>query len=73
MKEYGLFPTPLGYNTEYNPKVDATMANSFGVAAFRFGHSQVSNFVELIDKHKQMIVMKVEETFNRPTAVSISI
>ena len=69
MKEYDLYSSPKGFNTVYNPKVDATMANSFGAAAFRFGHSQVSNFVELVDKHKQMVVMKVEETFNRPTAV----
>ena len=70
MKAYSLYSSPMGYATVYNPKADATMANAFGVAAFRFGHSQVPGDVALVNNHQQRAVLKVEETFNRPTTVS---
>ena len=44
MEKYGLWSTPLDHNTVYDPSVDATVKNAFGVAAFRFGHSQIPNF-----------------------------
>ena len=70
MKEYELYSTPIGHNTVYNPSVDATMANAFGVAAFRFGHSQVPGDVALTNAHHQTMSLRIEETFNRPTTVS---
>ena len=71
MQDYDLFPTPKGHNTVYDPTADATMANAFGAAAFRFGHSQVSADVVLIDDHNHRTSLKIEETFNRPAAVSV--
>ncbi|XP_076115704.1 peroxidase-like protein [Mytilus galloprovincialis] len=46
MDIFGLRSTPSGFNTQYNPSVNAATRNSFGAAAYRFGHSLVGSLVE---------------------------
>lgn len=39
MTHLDLNPQPSGYFHGYNESVDASVANSFAAAAFRFGHT----------------------------------
>ncbi|KAF2896233.1 hypothetical protein ILUMI_09939 [Ignelater luminosus] len=53
MRLFGLNLERTGYYKGYNPKVNPTPANSFGTAAFRFGHSLVQNsFVRRDSAHR---------------------
>lgn len=46
MNIFGLRSAPFRHNTRYHPGVDASTRNSFGAAAYRFGHSLLGSFVE---------------------------
>ena len=46
MDLFGLRSKPVGFQTCYNPSANAAVRNSFGGAAYRFGHSLVGSFVE---------------------------
>lgn len=43
------------YSNGYDPLVDATVANSFSSAAYRFGHSLVQSKFDRYDKHHNLI------------------
>ncbi|VDI73713.1 Hypothetical predicted protein, partial [Mytilus galloprovincialis] len=43
MDMFGLRSTPSGFNTQYNPSINAANRNSFEAAAYRFGHSFVGS------------------------------
>ncbi|KAF7989755.1 hypothetical protein HCN44_008429 [Aphidius gifuensis] len=43
------------YSKGYDPAVDATVANSFSSAAYRFGHSLVQSKFDRYDKHHNLI------------------
>ena len=47
---YGLMGPSLGY-TSYDVTIDATISNSFAVAAFRFAHSTIPNFIKLVNTY----------------------
>ncbi|KAL7641463.1 UNVERIFIED_CONTAM: hypothetical protein RMT77_007334 [Armadillidium vulgare] len=49
MNLYGLFPLKHKYFEGYRDNVDATIANVFGTAAFRFGHTLVTDHFRLYD------------------------
>jgi hypothetical protein len=66
--KYSLLPKIGGHNTVYNPKVNPSISNVFGVAAFRFGHSQIPNNQILFSLvHKPIQSLPIEKTFNRPS------
>jgi len=68
MKAYGLYSKPKGFSTVYDPKVNPTVSNAFGVAAFRYGHSQIPNLQgQLYNDFKKIKAVPVERTFNRPS------
>ncbi|XP_021361140.1 peroxidase-like protein [Mizuhopecten yessoensis] len=70
MRAHGLYSTPKGHHTVYNPKVNPTASNVFGVAAFRFGHSQIPNLQGMRDPHTQVTkTVPIQYTFNRPAMI----
>ncbi|XP_033757666.1 lactoperoxidase-like [Pecten maximus] len=67
MQVHGLYSTPKGHHTVYNPNVNPTIANVFGAAAFRSGHSSVPNTQGIKDPQThQSIEVKTESTYFRP-------
>lgn len=50
MEKAGIVPLTKGYYKGYDPKIDASIANAFSVAAFRMGHTLVQGLVKLIDE-----------------------
>ncbi|VDI22803.1 Hypothetical predicted protein [Mytilus galloprovincialis] len=67
MIKYELFSAETGFDTVYNKMVDATVKNSFGAAAFRFGHSQITNFQSRMNsQYYRYSETPIEQTFNRP-------
>ncbi|KAL5022468.1 hypothetical protein ScPMuIL_001623 [Solemya velum] len=67
MKTYGIYSSEGSFSNCYNPKIDPTVSNVFGVAAFRHGHSQIPDIQSFTDKnfHTQTDT-PIEFTFNRP-------
>jgi hypothetical protein len=46
---------PSGYYEGYNISINPTVANAFGTAAFRFGHSLVQSKLKRCDKFHRII------------------
>ncbi|KAK3589591.1 hypothetical protein CHS0354_043052 [Potamilus streckersoni] len=70
MTKYNLKSTPKGFNTVYNPKRKATTANSFAVAAFRFGHSQIPRYQARVSHdYQHMTKTPIEFTYHNPHMV----
>jgi Animal haem peroxidase len=63
--------TTLTPYTGYNENVDPRIANVFGAAAFRFGHSLLSSTVVRLDANNQSIgSVLLQATFFQPTQIS---
>ena len=60
----GLMPSANGHNNVYDPNVDATISNVFGVSAFRFGHTLLQNTVLYMKEQGHQV--RNEMAFNRP-------
>src|SRR5207249_11017403 len=57
--------------TGYNENVDPSIANVFGAAAWRFGHSLLSATVQLFDANNQLIGnTRLQTSFFAPTQIS---
>ncbi|XP_060065975.1 peroxidase-like protein [Ylistrum balloti] len=67
MKAFKLELRESGFSYLYKERADATVANVFGVAAFRFGHSQITNIqAQYSPSHKPTKTVVIESTFHRP-------
>ncbi|XP_063411145.1 myeloperoxidase-like [Mytilus trossulus] len=67
MIKYKLFSAETGFDNVYNEMVDATVKNSFGAAAFRFGHSQITNYQSRMNsQYTRYSETPIEQTFKRP-------
>jgi len=51
MEAYGLLPRSTGYTLNYNENVTATIFNEFSTAAYRYGHSLVPHWFELVNEN----------------------
>ncbi|XP_033756272.1 peroxidase-like protein [Pecten maximus] len=68
MQLHGLYSTPNGHHTVYNPKVNPTTANVFGAAAFMYGHSTIPSTKGLKDPQThELVEIKTEFTYLRPS------
>lgn len=47
MKSHNLYPRQTGYFEGYNDTLDASVANVFATAAFRFGHTLIPTLMKL--------------------------
>lgn len=67
MKTFGIYSSENIFHTCYNPKIDPTVSNVFGVAAFRHGHSQIPDVQSVTEKnfHIQRDT-PIEFAYNRP-------
>jgi hypothetical protein len=56
--------------TGYNENVDPSIANVFGAAAWRFGHSLLSTTIQLFDANNQLLGnTRLSSTFFAPTQI----
>ena len=63
--------TTLSVYAGYNENVDPSIANVFGAAAFRFGHSLLSATVLRLDSNNQSIGnLALQATFFNPSLIS---
>lgn len=53
---FGLTLETSGYFDGYDPKINPTVANSFGSAAFRFGHSLVQGSLMRSDRNHNFMI-----------------
>ncbi|XP_052705698.1 peroxidase-like protein [Crassostrea angulata] len=68
--QYFLRSKRKGHDTVYNPSVNPSISNVFGVAAFRFGHSQIPNNQALYStSYKPIQIVPIEKTYNRPELI----
>ena len=58
MSRFRLYSYPLGHNNHYKASVNPSIRNVFGVAAFRFGHSQISNHQATADEEGNMTMVR---------------
>ena len=67
MTQYGLTVSDDVYNDVYDDTVDATITNSFGAAAFRFGHATIPNKQRASHSNFTLAMsFPIENTFHNP-------
>uniref|UniRef100_A0A0P5QUM0 Chorion peroxidase n=1 Tax=Daphnia magna TaxID=35525 RepID=A0A0P5QUM0_9CRUS len=67
MEAYGLLPRTSGFFTGYNDTVNGNVFNEFSTAAYRYGHSMVSHWFELVDDNGATYDrLHVKDWFNNP-------
>ncbi|KAG1696951.1 Peroxidase [Nymphon striatum] len=67
MDKYGLELVKHGYYTGYDPKVNPGIRNAFQAAAFRFGHSLLTDTQDRYNKfHQKLGEIKLSEHLERP-------
>jgi len=67
MEAYGLLPRTSGFFTSYNDTINANVFNEFSTAAYRYGHSMVGRWFELVDENGATYDrMHLRDYFNNP-------
>ncbi|XP_057375088.1 peroxidase-like [Daphnia carinata] len=67
MEAYGLLPRTSGFFTGYNDTVNGNVFNEFSTAAYRYGHSMVSHWFELVDENGATYDrLHLKDWFNNP-------
>ena len=66
MRKFKLFSKRKGFNNVYNYHVDASILNSFGIAPWRYGHSQIMPEQSLLREDNTTVVNKLEDNFESP-------
>ncbi|CAC5390409.1 PXDN [Mytilus coruscus] len=62
MRQFNLFSKTNGFGHVYDDSVDASCLNSFGIAAWRYGHSQImAEQSELKNDYRTVFEHRVEE------------
>ncbi|CAG2223672.1 PXDN [Mytilus edulis] len=75
MARFGLFSRDVNegvfsdcYDADINPQV----LDAVNVAAHRFGHSQVTNYQNLVDDNYNTVAIKVDDVFDNPQLVQLN-
>ncbi|XP_068205476.1 chorion peroxidase-like [Palaemon carinicauda] len=67
LEAHGLLPqTGPTQSSSYNPTFDATIANSFATASFRFGHSEIRDFVKNVKTDGNVMEHELSSFFFNP-------
>ncbi|KAK7071018.1 hypothetical protein SK128_013626 [Halocaridina rubra] len=66
MRAYGINTRLSGYSNDYNPRINPTINNEFGTAAYRFGHSMVQGIMRLFSPTGQVSSIQLRDHFNSP-------
>ncbi|XP_076090144.1 salivary peroxidase/catechol oxidase-like [Mytilus galloprovincialis] len=67
MGRYNLYSKTNGFDHVYDDSVDASILNSFGIAPWRYGHSQImAEQSELKDDYKTLFKHKIEDNLQSP-------
>lgn len=56
MTDFGLYPQDSGYFNGYDSEVRGSIFNEFSTAAFRYGHSQIPNFMTFTNRFYRQAV-----------------
>ncbi|XP_067143854.1 peroxidase-like [Centruroides vittatus] len=54
VSSYGLLPKPYGKIFDYDPKLNPSIANGFATAAYRYGHTLVQGFIDLLERNGEV-------------------
>ncbi|CAG2246794.1 PXDN [Mytilus edulis] len=67
MRRYKLYSKTNGFDNVYDDSVDASILNSFGIAPWRYGHSQImAEQSELQSDYRTVFEHKVEDNLQSP-------
>nr|CAH0110491.1 unnamed protein product [Daphnia galeata] len=67
MEAYGLLPRTSGFFNGYNDTINGNVFNEFSTAAYRYGHSMVNHWFELVDENGATYDrMHLKDWFNNP-------
>lgn len=70
MMTYGLYSTPRGYNTVYDPSIDGSIMMGFSAAAMRFPHTRIPDVQSMVNKmYTNRVDVPIFNTFDKPKFV----